>query len=112
MTFKLREAALYYGRGKYPLDNLPASISEVEFGTLPDEIVRECCKIVAVRSGMFARHNSEAGADYYVKQVTHNVATKLMSFGFTEVDGQTKEVVIPASVQLLGNGFSFVWEAA
>ncbi len=113
MIFKLREAALYYGTSKYPLADLPASINEVEFAALPDDVVNECCKIVALRSGMFRSCHAEEGARYYAGQVRHNVATaeQRVPVG-VEDDGSTKELVIPATVQLLGNGFSFIWEVA
>ena len=112
MPFKLREAALYYGTSKYPLADLPASISEIEFNTVPDDVVHECCKLVAVRSGMFPAHRADEGARYYAKQVSHNVATAEQRWIAGSVEGLTKDLVVPASVQLLGNGFSFVWEAA
>lgn len=93
---QLKSATLYYGTSAYPINNpLPAEIS---FAPLAGKLLDEVCAAVALASGCLSAANVR-------DRVTHNVA--LTESRYPMQSGG--EVVIPASVQLIGNGFAVVW---
>lgn len=104
MKMTLTEAALYYGRARYPIDittysNYP--FKEVEFAPLEGELLDEVCRAVAKATGCLSMEAVKSS-------IYHNIAMPEMKFEDVLADGG--DLIIPPSVQLLGNGFSVIWK--
>ncbi len=93
---QLKSAHLYYGTSRYPI-NTPLP-QEVPFAPLAGKLLDEVCEAVALASGCLSGENVKA-------RVTHNLA--LTEARYPMQSGS--EIVIPPTVQLIGNGFSVVW---
>lgn len=99
---KLDSAKLYYGTAAYPI-KLSDELQEVEFEALSGDILELVCLEIAHHTGLFTRGN---GADWVMSQVTYNLA---LEEKLIEIPGRDP-LVIPRSVQFIGNGFSVIWK--
>ena len=101
---QLVSSHLHYGISRYPLvldcfKGNGGPFQEVDFRPLTEEELTELCAMVARACGF-------TGADFR-SRVTHNVAMEEQVYKAVREDGT--DLVIPPSVQVLGNGFSLVW---
>lgn len=106
---QLESAYLHYGVSRYPI-NLTDSISELpSFAPLEGEFLDRACDVVARATGLFGG-NIDGGIRWVKSRITHNVAIDEQRYTTEQIPALEHDLVIPRSVQLLGNGFSLVWK--
>ena len=105
---KLVSAHLHYGVSRYPINVTPGIEELPEFAPLQGEFLDKALDVVARASGLFGGH-VDRGIEWARGRITHNVALEEQRYTREQIPALEKDLVIPRSVQLLGNGFSLIW---